>query len=236
MIIPSYVYKITIKSTGQYYIGSRVANVRFNRLPKNDLWICYFTSSCTIKRLINDLGKDAFTAEVIYTNVDHNSTYWYEQETIKENIANQLCLNKRYQNRETGNTVFSTASKPSWNKGLASKTKGIPRNLEVIAKISANRKGKGLSRQPSNKGIPMSEERYARHIEAVSKRNKLIGTDNPFYGKTHSDETKAFIAANTSKAQRGRPKPKLPCPYCGLPCSAHTISRHIQSKHPNDAS
>ena len=229
--IPFYVYMITINSTGQFYIGSRTANARHHRLPADDLWICYYTSSRTIKRLISELGKDAFTVSVIHTNFDADDTYWFEQDTIKEHINNPLCLNKKYQDRASGNTIFSTAGKPSWNKGLPSKAKGVARSADTVAKISANRKGKGIGRTPVNRGIPMSEERYAQHMNAIADRPKLKGTDNPFYGKTHSDEVKALIAANTSRAQKGRAKPKHPCPHCGLLCSANTMPHHIRSKH-----
>lgn len=230
MTIPFYVYKITLRSTGQFYYGSRTANTRHNRTPDLDLWHSYFTSSNTIKRLIREQGKDAFLAEVVFTSTNGDELYWHEQDLIKEHINNPQCLNKKYQDRSSGHTVFSTTGKPPYNKGQSSPTKGVPRSPEVIAKISANRKGKGLGVSPPNKGVPMSEERYAQHMIAIASRPKLVGDSNPFYGKQHSKETRARIAANTSKHQKGRPKPKSPCPHCGLLCAPNTMPHHLR-KH-----
>lgn len=228
MTIPFYVYKITLSSTGQFYYGSRTANVRHNRHPDRDLWSSYFTSSTTIKRLISELGAGAFLAEVIYTSFDADELYWFEQDIIKEHINNPQCLNKKYQDRASGDTIFSTTGKPSWNKGLRSPTKGIPRSPEVVAKISANRKGKGLGHTPKNKGVPATEEQRQRQSLAMTGR--FVGELNHFYGKRHSEETRAKIAANTSKHMKGRPKPKTPCPHCGLLCSANTMPHHLR-KH-----
>jgi hypothetical protein len=232
-MIPCYVYKITLKSSGQYYYGSRTANVRHNRLPERDLWISYFTSSNTIKRLIETLGKDSFSSEIVYTNTDSDDVYWYEQQLISEHITNPLCLNKKFQDKLSGDTMFATTGKPSWNKGVPSKLKGVSRSPEVRAKISANRRGKGTGKPPNRKPLKLTDEQKLE----ISRRmkGKYVGDNNPFFGKTHSDETRQRIAETTSKAQKGRPKPKTPCPHCGLPCAAHTIARHIQQKHITDA-
>jgi hypothetical protein len=183
--------------------------------------------------LIKDLGPDAFDAEVVFTSADADHLYWYEQSLIKEHINNPQCLNKKYQDRESGHTIFSTTGKPSWNKGRPSPTKGIPRSAETIAKMSANRKGKGLGVVPKNKGVPATEEQRKHQSETMLGR--YLGEANPFFGKTHSAETRAKIAANTSKHQKGRPKPKSPCPHCGLLCAANAMPAHLR-KHLIDAS
>lgn len=232
---PYYVYKISNTTTGHYYFGSRYANVRHKRLPCNDLWICYFTSSSTVKNIIAEHGKESFTAEILLESFDKDIVYWAEQEFIKSHISDQLCLNKKYQDRELGHEVFITANKPSWNKGKPSKVKGIPRSPEVIAKMSANRKGKGLGIIPFNKGLKLTDEKYK--VGGKKNKGKRVGDQNHFYGKTHSLETRAIIAANTSKAQKGKPKPKTPCPICEKPVSAHTMNRHVASHNkPNTSS
>lgn len=228
-MIHSYVYKITLNSTGQFYFGSRTANVRHNRKPDQDLWVSYFTSSNTIKRLIKELGSDSFTPEVLFTSSDPDEVYWYEQSVIKEHISNTQCLNKKYQDKENGDTIFSTTGKPSWNKGVPSTKKGIPRSEETRAKISASRKGKGLGIPPKIKGTTFTIER--RQEISQRMKGKYTGEKNPFYGKTHSDEVKQRIAENTSKAHKGKSKPKTQCPHCGLLCAAHTMGRHIEIKH-----
>jgi hypothetical protein len=229
MNISGYVYFIKNKNTGHYYYGSRTANMRHKRTPSLDFWICYFTSSRTIKNMIKQFGKESFETEIVFESIDTDKIYWTEQNLIKEHIQDPLCLNKKYQDQTNGNTIFSTANKPPWNKGLPSKLKGKSRDPETIAKISAGRKGKGLGVAPPNKGKPMSPERYTQHMESVALRKKLVGDQNPFYGKTHSAETKALIAANTSRAQKGRPKPKKACPVCGNLYAVNTLPGHIKT-------
>ena len=205
-MIPSYVYKITLLSSGQFYYGSRTANVRFNRHPTADLWVCYTTSSRIITRLLAEHGKDAFLAEVIHSSTDGDDTYWTEQEFIKQHIDNPLCLNRKFQDRTSGDTIFSTAGKEPWNKGIPSKYKGIPRSPEVIAKMSANRKGKATGLTPWMKGRTQPAE--AKAAQHTKMKGRFVGDLNPFKGKTHTNEVKAAIALNTSRAQKGRAKPK----------------------------
>ena len=229
MKIPFYVYKITLISTGQFYYGSRTANVRFKRLPKDDLWKYYFTSSNSIKRLIRDIGKDSFSAEVIYESNNAIDVYWFEQSNIKEHIHNPQCLNKKFQDKISGNTIFSTTGKPSWNKGIPSSFKGIPRSPQIVEKIRQNRKGKGLGIIPKNKGKSVSEEQ--RNAQSQKMKGRFTGEKNHFFGKSHSPEVKKMIAENTSKHMKGRPKMKSICPHCGYECSVNTMPSHIRFKH-----
>ena len=212
--------------TGQYYYGSRTANVRHNRLPVDDLWKCYFTSSRDVKRIIKEFGNESFVVKVVFESTDLDEVYWVEQSLIKQYIEDPQCINKKYQDKDSGHEIFSTAGKISWNKGLPSLKKGITRSPEIKAKISEARKGKGLGIAPSNKGIPMSPERYDLHMAAISKRRSYAGENNHFFGKTHSPEIKALIAANTSKAQKGKPKTKKACPHCEKLYAPHLMSRH----------
>lgn len=104
--IPYYVYKITCVSTGQYYYGYRSQHVKYNRMPENDIWIRYFTSSTEIKKLIQLYTKANFVAEIIFKTNDLSQCYWYEQDLIKENIQKPLLLNKYYHDREMGHRHF----------------------------------------------------------------------------------------------------------------------------------
>ena len=229
MNIPFYVYKITLISSGQFYFGSRTANVRFRRNPEDDLWKSYFTSSNTIKRLIKLLGIDAFSYEIIYKSNDAEDIYWFEQNLIKEHIKNPQCLNKKFQDKENGNTVFGTSGKPSWNKGKPSPFKGVPRKPETIQKMAENRKGKGLGHIPKNKGISRSE--LQKETQSQKMKGRFLGEKNSFFGKTHSDEIKQLISKNTSIHMKGKPKKKTKCPYCNFECSVNTMPSHIRFKH-----
>jgi hypothetical protein len=43
--VQGYVYKVKFKDTGQYYIGSRYANIKSGTPPEQDFMVRYFTSS-----------------------------------------------------------------------------------------------------------------------------------------------------------------------------------------------
>jgi hypothetical protein len=80
-------------------------------------------------------------------------------------------------------------------KNRAGNRRGVPCSEETKAKISAANKGKR-----SLLGRKLSEETRAKISKSVSERQR--GAANPFFGKTHSAETRAKISA-TKKAARG---------------------------------
>ena len=89
MNIQPYVYKLTHKESGEFYIGYREAN----KVPAlEDLGKQYFTSSNTIQ----ELGFSNFDIEIIEEFETGIEAYNYEQILIKENIHDSLCLNGHY--------------------------------------------------------------------------------------------------------------------------------------------
>ncbi len=111
-----YVYKIVHKITGQFYIGSRYENIRFNRSPIEDLGIYYFSSSYN-KQFVNSAKVGLCDFEIILEHNNIDSVFWWEQFLIMENINNPLCLNETYINPNTGILIFCVAGKPSKLKG-----------------------------------------------------------------------------------------------------------------------
>jgi len=107
-----YTYRIINILTGEFYFGSRCRNVNLGLSPEEDLWINYFTSSKNIKSLIEKFGKESFISEIIYEQTDSDfidAYYWKEQEFIKENRKNPLCLNRNYVDPLSGIKKFSRA-------------------------------------------------------------------------------------------------------------------------------
>lgn len=105
-MIQSYVYKITCIPTGQYYFGSRSGHRVKNILPEDDLWKEYFTSSNTIKKLINKHGVENFQYEILFKHDNVKVCYWYEQLYIEIYMKDKLCINKHYVNPDNNNSVF----------------------------------------------------------------------------------------------------------------------------------
>lgn len=106
MITP-YVYLIKNKITNQFYYGSRAGNVRLKKLPIDDLWVIYFTSSKKVKSLIEQYGKESFEIEIIFYDMDYDICYWKEQELIKDSKSNPLCINGTYIDPDTKIRKFS---------------------------------------------------------------------------------------------------------------------------------
>lgn len=69
----------------------------------------------------------------------------------------------------------------------------------------------------SRKKVEMTEERLLQIRESVAKRKKLIGEDNPFYGKSHSQETIDKIKEVNKREHK--------CPHCGKVGASNSMKR-----------
>jgi hypothetical protein len=105
----SYVYFIKNVITNEFYYGSRYRNTTYSRTPEEDLWKYYFTSSKYVKKLIKTYGKESFQSSIIFISENFDECYWKEQNLIKENIGDILCLNKFYIDPVTELRKFSVA-------------------------------------------------------------------------------------------------------------------------------
>lgn len=88
MILP-YVYRLTHKESGQFYIGYRYANRVQSYL---DLGCKYFSSSPTIK----SIGFENFNIEIIAEFFKADDAYEFENELIRKNFKDPLLINKFY--------------------------------------------------------------------------------------------------------------------------------------------
>ena len=109
----AYVYKVTNKETGEFYIGSRTAKiVRTKLTPEQDFLVKYFTSGKLQKDIKVNLSK--YYGEILFRSNEiifiNNSTQfvvlWYEQLLIRENIKNPLCKNNKYFDVDTSKLMW----------------------------------------------------------------------------------------------------------------------------------
>lgn len=107
-LIPAYVYRLVYKPTGQYYYGYRMGNIGYKRMPVDDFWIHYFSSSRRVKAMFKKYGKGDFDHEIIFQSTDIESVYWLEQHLIGNSVDNPLILNKRYM--KDGQLMFISTS------------------------------------------------------------------------------------------------------------------------------
>lgn len=125
--VKPYVYKLTHRKTGEFYIGYREANV----LPAHqDLGGPYRTSSA----VIHDMGFDEFDWMIVAEFPTGDEAYDHEQELINEDFHNPLCLNRSCFN---GSARFKTGPHSEETKAKMRK----PKTEATRAKMSASKTG-----------------------------------------------------------------------------------------------
>ena len=173
-----YTYLIKHRPTGRVYYGVRTANT----VPaQEDIWNRYFTSSNTVKQLVEETGADSFDYEVRreFDTVEQAITWetgvlrrmrvLEKEEWINANVAGYIVLNE--------------ASR----KKISEYHRGKPKSDEHRAKIAAAIIG--VKREPR-------DEEYRSKMSAAKS-----GSGNGMYGRKHSAET----LAKMSSAMKGKP-------------------------------
>ena len=117
-----FVYCITFLPTGKRYYGSRYANNKKEVAHPSQLWSTYFTSSETIKALIEEYGVDSFTFEVRKTFKTRKETLSWETKFLTKIDA---AKHPEWINGHNGGSNFhstiegvskSSLTKKSWSK------------------------------------------------------------------------------------------------------------------------
>ena len=194
----SYVYMVINRITGQFYYGSRYKNTILERTPEDDFWIHYFTSSKKIKNLISMYGKESFSIQIIFRDEEYDTCFWCEQDLIKENISDPLCLNGTYIDRIHG-VKFSTAGKIATKetRRKLSIAKSNP-SEETRKKMSLAKKGKIFGPMTKERKENISKGLINRKVSESTCKNiskSKSGSLNPNYGKSRSAEMKAKSSA-----------------------------------------
>lgn len=151
-----YVYKLTHRDTGHFYIGYREAN----KLPSDQDILQYQTSSKHVK----EMGFENFQIEIIAEFFDGDSAYRFENDLIAEDFRNELCLNKHYTSKELKRKFKHNVPHTEEYKQRASK-RTIPIHLREL--VSA--KMKGRKRDP----VAVEKSRLAMIGHETSDDTKL---------------------------------------------------------------
>lgn len=201
-MISPYVYKITDKETGEFYIGYRTSNVRLNRTPEEDFLIHYFSSGVLKEKLIQNINR--FEGNIIFKFADADVCYWYEQLLIKENSSNVKCLNGNYLDPDSNTKKFCRSGSSGWNKGKTL-------SEETRKKMSESQTGRKLSEKSKEKmsmakrGRTLSQETIekirASNIGRVLSQESIEKIRASNTGKKRSKET----IEKMSSSMKGKP-------------------------------
>jgi hypothetical protein len=135
-ILP-YVYRLTNRNTGEFYIGIRMKNkVRV----EEDLGVEYFTSSRYVKPRFKE-----FETEIVAEFFDSDSAYWFEQSLIQENWKLAGILNKKYQRKRDGKNIFGHSEKCNTPEARAKISKALkckPKTTEHNKKVGDAQRGR----------------------------------------------------------------------------------------------
>lgn len=186
-----YTYKIQHKNTKQFYIGSRLCRKeKYFKFEHLDFGIEYKSSS----KLVKEIGFDDF--ELVYFNDnfdDYHSCYIFEQDMIKENIQNPLCLNQSHRNPDDNKQKFY-----SYGREVSQETRD---------KISRSNTGK---KHINRKRVSHSEE--TKHKQSLAKLGKPnLHTQNMNKTKIECEHCHRFFNLGNYKCHHGeRCKLRIP--------------------------
>lgn len=197
MPVLPYVYLCTHKETGQFYIGSRLAN----KVPaQEDLGLVYKTSSKRVKPIFHEFSY------FVYAEFFNPEDAWeFEQRLIEENISNTLILNLSYY-RE-GSVRFHTLGRVRPRKEVeASRLAHLgvkrpnSRTPEVIDKWREARKGW----KPSKESVAKRVSSFKGYVPTNETRQKMSEAHK---GLKHTSESlakmKGRIISETTKLKMG---------------------------------
>jgi hypothetical protein len=190
----AYTYKIIHKSTGQFYFGSRSANIKKKVAPCEDLGKMYFSSSSNLKQMIVDQGVSNFDFTIIYESHDILECYWLEQCLIRDNIKHPNCLNRHFIDPDKGSQAFCAS--------------GIPKSDEHRRKIGASQKGVPKS-QTHRENLSKAKLGVPSTISTVAKERRGIAiseSNRKRKGVPRTPEVKSRLKGSTSGSANSRAK------------------------------
>lgn len=174
------IYKITNLINGKFYIGQDIKNN-----PK------YFGSGKLINSAIKKYGKENFKKEILEfctdeKHMDEREIFWIKElNATDRKIAYNIC--------EGGKTyrTMKGENNPRFGKQHTEETKNIIKEKRKLQKMSQEQKDI-LSEKwkgDENPGKNKSEETIEK-LRIAAKKIDRTGEKHPWFGKTHSEETK----------------------------------------------
>jgi NUMOD3 motif len=155
-----YVYRLTHRETGKFYIGYRYKNVELGLRAEDDLGIHYYSSSKIVKPHFEE-----YNTMILAEFFDKVAAIEFEQTLIKSEWGNPLLLNKAYLTMPDYTVIMGVR-------------RGQKQGEEEIRKRAAANTGKKrtdetrkkMSKALTGKKIVWSEERRKKYHDKMSGR------------------------------------------------------------------
>ena len=221
-VVKPYCYILTRLSDGMKYHGVRWDNVRRKRTPLEDFGIHYFTSRASLKKEFKQ-NKNNFKFRITYCfdtkreaqqyEVSFNKKILNKKKWLNQSAYPHLIQSKDGRARIRAARLGTKQSAETIRRKIAATTglKRKPRTAQEKRKISEGiKKGFLKGRKAWNVGLPMSEK-WKKNLSKSLKGRKVWnkgksvfrGKENPFYGKTHSKETRKKLSMQRLGVKRG---------------------------------
>jgi len=143
---PSYVYKIILKNTEEYYIGSRKSSTF---LAEDDLWVKYFTSSKIIHSLLDcyEPYSDLWEYEILEQFMTYEEAVLYEDKLLR-NIDSESKHKYLNINFSAGGSIIRSKQHVKYLNNTTNKIELFPIDTPIPAGYSKNNQ-----MPPSRKGF-----------------------------------------------------------------------------------
>ena len=204
-IYTPFTYCLTFLLTGQRYYGVRYANNKKEMAHPSQLWTTYFTSSETIKALIEEYGEDSFTFEIRKTFKTREEALSWETKFLTKIDA---AKHPEWLNGHNGSATFCSTPKSVQKMRATIKQNN---SLLTVIELSSKYGRKGKDNGKYKGGIGFNSYHYCPlcNISVISDSAKYCikcmdrtGVNNPFYGRNHNTETRELIRiANTGRTK-----------------------------------
>lgn len=143
-----YVYKLTHKTTNQFYIGFRSAHTLE---PEQDILI-YKSSS----RFVKEIGFDNFNAQIVAMFLDKKSAYDFEQKLIYDNWNEPGILNRTV--FLNGKSFLNIGHSEDTRRKMSATRLGVKKNPASVEKMRHTKTGKHKpsGRDPRNDPVAIT--------------------------------------------------------------------------------
>jgi hypothetical protein len=208
-----YTYLIGWTEHNKWYYGVRWRNVNLQITPHKDFWIKYFTSSNTVKKLINQYGDpDIKQIRKTFNTIDE-ARNWEHKVLLRLNVIND----EKWINKSNGKSIPAMPGElnPMWgrrgkdspnygrevsketrsklsvaskkNRGEKASFYGKKHTLETKQKMSNSAKGRTFSKETREKMTRSAKNRTISNETRQKISESTKGENNPMYGKRGKD-------------------------------------------------